>query len=129
MSPLFNKDSSWDIDLEFGEIQEKKIADILQDKKIEVKSDRGLWKQTGNFVVEFEYKNNPSGISITKSNFWMQNLTDGKDMVFSLLLPTETIRRYIRETNPKTFENAKGNNGKCYLINIHSLFDFLMDSN
>ena len=36
---------------------------MLQDKKIEVKSERGMWLKTGNIAIEFESYGKPSGIA------------------------------------------------------------------
>ena len=44
----YNKDSKFDIDLEFGEKFEKSLAKILTLGKIEVKTERDKWKKTGN---------------------------------------------------------------------------------
>ena len=36
----------FDLDLKYGKVREQLVADMLQDKKIEVKSERGMWQKT-----------------------------------------------------------------------------------
>ena len=52
LSPSKENRKKFDIDLEYGQVREKQVADMLQDKKIEVKSERGLWQKTGNIAIE-----------------------------------------------------------------------------
>jgi len=40
----------FDMDLKYGKVREKLVADMLQDKKIEVKSERDIWQKTGNIL-------------------------------------------------------------------------------
>ena len=51
-----NKDNrkKFDIDLKYGKVREQMIVDMLQDKKIEVKSERDIWQTSGNIAVEYE---------------------------------------------------------------------------
>ena len=64
----------FDIDLQYGKVREKLVADMLQDKKIEVKSERDVWQRTGNIAIEYESYGKPSGIMATESDYWLQNL-------------------------------------------------------
>ena len=51
MKPTKKDRKKFDIDLQFGSIREDKIADMLTNKKIEVKSERGKWMETGNCLL------------------------------------------------------------------------------
>ena len=42
MKPKKEDRKKFDIDLEYGEVREQMVADMLQDKKIEVKSERDV---------------------------------------------------------------------------------------
>ena len=44
MKPTKENRKKFDIDLEYGTIREEKIADMLTNKKIEVKSEKDLWQ-------------------------------------------------------------------------------------
>ena len=51
MKPTKKDQKKFDLDLTFGEIREDKIRDMLENKKIEVKSERGMWMDTGNICI------------------------------------------------------------------------------
>ena len=66
----------FDLDLKFGKLGEDFVKDIQEgNDKIEVKTERDIWKTTGNIAVELRYKGNPSGISTTESNLWVHLLS------------------------------------------------------
>ena len=50
----------YDIDLPFGEKYEQQLKEFFEGTNIEVKTERDIWKETGNHVVEYKYKGNPS---------------------------------------------------------------------
>ena len=62
MKPTKENRKKFDIDLEYGTIREEKVADMLTNKKIEVKSEKDLWQKTGNICIEYESWGKPSGI-------------------------------------------------------------------
>lgn len=65
----------FDIDLEFGQMGEEFVRDLQNgNNKIEVKTERDIWKTTGNIAVEIRCNNKPSGISTTGSNIWIHLL-------------------------------------------------------
>ena len=63
LHPTVNDRKKFDIDLSYGKVREKRVVDMLQDKKIEVKSERDMWARTGNIAIEYESYGKPSGIS------------------------------------------------------------------
>ena len=67
LEPKIEDRKKFDLDLQYGQVKEKIIADMLQDKKIEVKSERGMWLKTGNIAIEFESYGKPSGIAAAGS--------------------------------------------------------------
>ena len=42
LEPNTKDRKKFDLDLQYGQVREKIVADMLQDKKIEVKSERGM---------------------------------------------------------------------------------------
>ena len=44
LEPSVENRKKFDIDLQYGKIREKNVASMLQDKKIEVKSERDMWQ-------------------------------------------------------------------------------------
>ena len=65
LEPKIEDRKKFDIDLEYGKVREQQVADMLQDKKIEVKSERDVWQKTGNIAIEYECYGKPSGINAT----------------------------------------------------------------
>ena len=66
----------FDLDLRFGKLGEDFVKDIQDgNNKIEVKTERDIWKTTGNIAIEMRYKGSPSGISTTESNTWVHLLS------------------------------------------------------
>ena len=51
MEPAVQDRKKFDLDLSYGKVREQRVADMLQDAKIEVKSERGMWMRTGNIAI------------------------------------------------------------------------------
>ena len=122
---LMNNDKRFDIDLQYGQLAESSIADMLQNKKIEVKTERDLWMKTGNIVIEFESRNKPSGIQSTEADFWFHNLAIGNDIQCTLVFPVDKLRQYIRANMPSVVKGGDDYTSLLYKINLKDLFDKL----
>mgnify|MGYP003150770015 CR=1 FL=1 len=62
-------------DMLFGKIGEKFTEELFEgNTKIEIKTERDIWKTTGNIAIEIRCKGKPSGISTTKSSVWIHLL-------------------------------------------------------
>ena len=96
---MFNNNSDFDLDLEFGQIYEKSLALILQDKKIEVKTERNKWKNTGNIAIELYNHNKkaPSGLSVTKASYWATILVDDYRIHSIHILPVKRLKERVKE--------------------------------
>lgn len=116
-----NTDKRFDIDLSYGQIFEQKIADMFQNSKIEVKTERNMWHKTGNIVVEFESRGRPSGIASTEAEYWFHNLAVGKDHVMTLVFPVSKLRAYISKNMPKMIRGGDDNTSRMYLISLTDL--------
>ena len=64
------KNTKFDLDLEYGQIREKRIENLLKGGKIEIKTERSWWRKTVNIAIEYEYRDKPSGIFKTESKWW-----------------------------------------------------------
>lgn len=113
----------FDIDLQYGKVREQRIADMLQDKKIEVKSERDVWQKTGNIAIEYQSYGKPSGIEATESDFWFHNLCIGEDTYCTLVFETSNLKKIIDNLDYKR-SVAGGDNyaSKMYLLNLQKLF-------
>ena len=122
---MFNNDKRFDIDLQYGQVFERKVADMLQNSKIEVKTERDKWKDTGNIVIEFESRGRPSGIAATEAEYWFHNLALGEDIVMTLVFPTKTLRNYIVQRQPRMVRGGDDMTSRMYLINLKDLVTML----
>ena len=85
LAPSKEDRKKFDIDLEYGKVREQFVADMLQNKKIEVKSERDKWQKTGNIAIEYESYGKPSGINETEADYWFHNLCIGDDVLCTLV--------------------------------------------
>jgi hypothetical protein len=118
---MFNNDKRFDLDLAYGQVFEQKVAEILGQSKIEVKTEKDKWKTTGNIVIEYESRGKPSGIITTEADYWLHNCAIGDNIVFSLLLKVSTLRQYIAKQNPRSVRGGDDMTSKLYLIKLTDL--------
>ena len=113
----------FDIDLEYGQVREQQVADMLQDKKIEVKSERDMWQRTGNIAIEYQSYGKPSGIEATESDYWFHNLCVGDDTFCTLVFNTDSLKKIINNLDSKRSVSGGDNNAsRMYLLNLQKLF-------
>jgi len=123
LEPKIEDRKKFDIDLEYGKVREKQVADMLQDKKIEVKSERDLWQKTGNIAIEYECYGKPSGINATESDYWFHNLCIGEDTFATIVFDTKSLKRIIDNLDYKRSVSGGDNNAsRMYLLNLQKLF-------
>lgn len=79
-------------DLKLGQIKEKELGDILNDKSIEVKTDLKA-AETGSVFVEYESRGKPSGISKTEADYYC--FVVSKDSF--ILIKTEKLKEKCRK--------------------------------
>ena len=123
LEPKIEDRKKFDIDLEYGKVREQQVADMLQDKKIEVKSERDVWQKTGNIAIEYECYGKPSGINATESDYWFHNLCIGDETFATLLFDTASLKRIISNLDKKRSVSGGDNNAsRMYLLNLQKLF-------
>ena len=114
----------FDLDLSYGKVREKLVADILQDKKLEVKSERDLWANTGNICIEFECYGKPSGIAVTEADYWFHNLCIKDDTYATLVFKTDDLKEILDNMeNKRVVYGGDNKAAKMYLIGLQKLFD------
>ena len=123
MKPTKKDQKKFDLDLQYGEIREQKIADMLTGKKIEVKSERDTWMKTGNICIEYECWNKPSGIRATESDYWFHNLCVGDNEYCTLVFKTDVLRKIVDKLDYfKTVAGGDHKASKMFLVNLQKLF-------
>ena len=123
LEPCVADRKKFDLDLQYGKVREKRVADMLQDKKIEVKSERDMWVRTGNIAIEYECYGKPSGINATESDYWFHNLCIGDETFATLVFDTASLKRIIANLDKKRSVSGGDNNAsRMYLLNLQKLF-------
>ena len=90
----------YDIDLPFGIKYEGTLSELLTadtNKLIEVKTERDIWKKTGNIYVEFIWRETFSGIVTTEADWWATILTFGGAVEGIIILPTNLMRKKVKQ--------------------------------
>ena len=124
LKPKSKDRKKFDIDLAYGKVREDLIKDMLQDKKIEVKSERDVWKRTGNIAIEYECYGKPSGINATEADYWFHNLCVGEDVYATLVFKTEKLKKILYSLERNVSVNGGDHNAsRMYLISLQKLFD------
>lgn len=123
LEPSVADRKKFDIDLSYGKVREQQVADMLQEKKIEVKSERGMWMKTGNIAIEYESYGKPSGINATEADYWFHKLCIGDDTFATLVFDVPSLRRIIDNLDYKRSVSGGDNNAsRMYLLNLQKLF-------
>ena len=123
LQPTKANRKKFDIDLAYGQVREQEVATMLQDKKIEVKSERGVWWKSGNIAIEYESYGKPSGIEATESDYWFHNLCLGDTTFATLVFKTDVLKSIIDKLDfVETRNGGDGYKSKMYLLNLEKLF-------
>lgn len=123
LTPKSKDRKKFDIDLAYGKVREDMIKDMLQDKKIEVKSERDIWQTTGNIAIEYESWGKPSGIRATESDYWFHNLCIGDKIFCSLVFDTEVLKKIVDKLDTfRTVSGGDNNASRMFLVNLSKLF-------
>ena len=94
--------SDFRFDLELGQQGETTFGAIFSGAKIEVKTDFAAYR-TGNFFIEYESRDKPSGLATTHAVYWCLIATKTPERVlddnvlFMAVLPTERLKELCRE--------------------------------
>lgn len=126
--PTTMKKSNFDVDLDFGEVQEQLIVDMFEhDGRIEVKTERDIWQSTGNIVFEIKYKGKKSGISSTESTWWAQVLNRNNENLMMLTFKVRILKKLLKKMyyDKKAVIKKGGddNNSAMIVVKIHDLID------
>ena len=110
---IYNSDFSHD--LEVGQVFEKELGYILENKKIECKKDLQANK-TGNVFIEYESRGMPSGLATTDSEWYAIWVNEFNIKLIQTNYLKEICRKYIN-TN-KDIKGGDNNTSKGILLPI-----------
>ena len=128
LKPATADRTKFDLDLQYGQVREDIVSDMLQNKKIEVKSERGMWMDTGNICIEYQCYGRPSGITTTEADYWFHNLCINEDIFATLVFKVDNLKKIIDNLDSKrSVSGGDHNASRMWLLNIQKLFakDFL----
>ena len=117
----------FDHDLEFGRLGEDFVKNFQsENNKIEVKTERDIWKTTGNIAIEIRCNNKPSGLSTTEADTWIHLLAYNNIIEGGFILKVRSIKDEIKkrhkEGNLKLVMGGDNNASQMVLLPIKELF-------
>ena len=123
MQPSTADRKKFDLDLQYGQIRESQIAEMLENSKIEVKSERDVWQKSGNIAVEYQCYGKPSGIDATESDYWFHNLCIGDETYATIVFKTDVLKRIIGSLDfVRSVKGGDNMDSRMYLLNLQKLF-------
>ena len=128
MKPTEEYVKGFDLDLKLGKLGEDFVNDMqVGNKKIEVKTERDIWKTTGNIAIELRYKGEPSGISTTESSIWVHLLSFKGVIEGGFILKVDLLKAKIKKLHEsgglKIVMGGDNNASQMALLPIKELFD------
>ena len=114
--------NKFDIDLRYGQDREERIEKILKEGKLEVKTERDWWFKTGNIAIEIECNGKPSGIMVTKADYWVNILANGDKDYCRLICDTKTIKKLTKKYIGTLKNGGDGWRSKFVLIPLSEIF-------
>lgn len=129
----FRADSKYDLQLAQALIDEKRLAEIFEAKrieKIELKSEQVQWEATGNICIEFRRNGRLSGISVTEADYWVHELkrpASEPGKVFTLvylMFPVERLKELARAAIRAGRVCRRGGDGglsQCALVRLEDI--------
>ena len=117
-----------DLDLKFGKMGEEFVSDVLEgNSKIEVKTERDIWKTTGNIAIEIRCDGKPSGLSTTESTVWIHLLAYKGVIEGGFLFKVEQLKEKIKKLHKsgdiKMVMGGDNNVSQMVLLPIKELFN------
>jgi len=118
----------FDLDLKFGKMGEEFTADVFEgNSKVEVKTERDIWKTTGNIAIEIRCKGIASGLSTTESTAWVHLLAykgviEG-GFIFKVDQLKEKIKKLHKSGDIKMVMGGDNNLSQMVLLPIKELFN------
>jgi hypothetical protein len=106
-------------DLKVGQVKERELGDIFENKKIEVKTDLQA-SSTGNIFIEYESRGQKSGISTTESDYYCFCFND----IF-IIIKTKDLKELCRRYIGSYYDVAGGdyNTSKGILLSVSDLIN------
>ena len=109
--------SDFKYDLKVGQIKEKELAHILQNEKIEVKTDLQAHK-TGNIFIEYHSRGKPSGLATSEAKYYCIAIQE-----ILIILPAKKLkklcRKYLNTNRDKKGGDSNSSKGILLPVKIY----------
>ena len=117
----------FDHDLAFGRLGEDFVKSMQsKNTKIEVKTERDIWKTTGNIAIEIRCRGKKSGISVTEADTWIHLLSYENNIEGGFIFSTKYLKDKIVDMHKnkeiKLVMGGDDNMSQMVLIPIKKLF-------
>ena len=118
----------FDHDLEFGRLGEDFVkAFQSENTKVEVKTERDIWKTTGNIAIEMKCRGKKSGISVTEAETWIHLLSYKNVIEGGLILKTKSLKDEIRKRHANgTLKTTMGGDDKMSYMALLPIKELLV---
>ena len=118
--------SDFDLDLRYGQVAERSVANLLMIETVEVKRDR-RWVDTGNIYIETACLSQVgewyySGINASKATHWAFVLED-----MTIILKRQHVLGTVMSYGTQIECNIEPNPSRGYLITVSQLMQFQRD--
>ena len=122
------KNSDFDLDLQYGQIYEEGLKVLLESKgKIEVKTERDKWYDTGNMAIEIKCNGRKSGLAVTKADWWFHIFAKDGQVKGMLCLPVSELknicRGFKRNNKLRKVMGGDGDRSELLLLPIKEVAD------
>ena len=111
-------DKRFDLNLVEGHVAEHELASILE--TVELKKDYKA-KDTGNVVIEYEYRGQPSGIATTKAKYWAFWLVGFDTIIIIKTTKLKALAKYYWYQEDHNVIGGDDNASKLILLPIQEL--------
>jgi hypothetical protein len=111
---FFNSDRKFDLQLSDALINERHLAEIFCEgriEKVELKSETWQWEQTGNIAIEYRQNGQPSGIAVTEADYWVHELRRDGGTLCYLMFPIERLKELARKAYAEGRYHEGGGDG------------------
>jgi len=138
---------SFNSDLAFGNIYEKKLVELIPNESYlikegyfpdydveitnnnimetyEVKADRYTYK-TNNVAIEFECNNSPSGIATTTADYYAYFVIKPYNLFELYIIPTNIIKSKIEEKEyKKVLLGGDNKRSRLYIMDLNNFLEY-----
>ena len=110
--------SDFKYDLKVGQVGEKYLGNILENKTIEVKTDYKA-SETGNIFIEYFSRGKPSGLAISKSD-WYAFIISNDNII---LIKTDKLKDICRKYfwSDRDVKGGDNNTSQGILLNLKEI--------